>query len=60
MGAKQRGLHIFGEILGILLGIFLIYSFTQIQDSFIRWSLLIFGILSIIIDGWFLTTWRKK
>jgi hypothetical protein len=62
MAEKQRIFHIVTEILGVALGIFLII----IGSSYccmhwpVRAALVIAGIAGIIIDGYCITTWRKK
>ena len=56
--------HITFEILGVLLGIFLIVAGTLILKNIKRnklvrtlsWLLILFGIAGVIIDSWFLTT----
>ena len=56
MGKKHKKLHLFTEFLGVLAGVALIYFSTQVQDP-ISYYLFLMGIVTIIIDGWFLTTW---
>ena len=60
MTNKRKQLHKLTEFLGIIMGIVLIYFSTLVQIPFVKLWLFLFGISTIIVDGYFLLTWMKK
>jgi hypothetical protein len=60
MADKQRGIHIITEATAILIGIFLIYTGMTTNLTWERPLLIAIGAANILLDGWLLTTWRKK
>ena len=60
MALKQKKLHILTEAAGIIVGLALINFSTQVQDPNIAHWLFVFGVGNLIVDGYFITTWKKN
>jgi len=57
MAQREKKWHKLTELAGVVMGIVLINFSTQVQQPMGTW-LFIFGIVTIIVDSYFLYTWR--
>lgn len=62
MAEKQRTFHIITEMFGVLLGAFLIFVglYYASLPMIVRFILVVSGIAGMLIDGYCLTTWKRK
>ena len=61
MAAKQRKFHITTEVLGVLLGVYLIFVgyYFEGLPSLVRASLAVFGATGMAVDGNCIATWFR-
>ena len=62
MAQKDRKWHMLTEAAGVIIGFVLISFSYKIQSSFPTEAfwLFIFGLGNLIVDGYFLYTWRRR